>query len=87
MPPINLGPPKHRKTTRGDVLAQCLRAFGVNTAPSMNGKPLDVVMMECNDSSARLIAPWEEIPAVDAMEGHLRYNEKIDNSIITACSE
>ena len=86
MAPIKLGVAKHRKLRR-DLREHCLRALGSIVAPSAYGGHLDLVVVDCNDSRVRLIAPWDEGAAVDQTEGQFRVEEKSGAPFITASNE
>ena len=86
MAPEKLVPSKHQRPALGDLLAQCLRALGIDTAFGKHGGHLDVFAMDCNDSGVRLIHSHDEGADIDATKGYIRSEGKLGVSITTTCN-
>lgn len=86
MPSLKLVQPAHRDLTGGDLLAQSLRALGVDVAFGIHGGHLDAFLMGCNDSGIRLIDSRHETAAVNAAEGYSKISGKVGVSFVTANS-
>jgi hypothetical protein len=84
--PITLSKPKGREITGGDLLAQSLRALGVDVAFGIHGGHLDSFLMGCVHAGIRLVDTRHETCAVQAAEAYGKVTGKVGVSFITANS-
>lgn len=83
---LELQHPKGRELCGGDLLAQSLRALGVEVAFGLHGGHLDAFLMGCHDIGIRLIDTRHETVAVQAAEGYTRVTDKVGVCFATANS-
>ncbi|KAH8819829.1 acetolactate synthase I/II/III large subunit [Xylogone sp. PMI_703] len=86
MQPLNLQHPKHRELSGGDLLAQCLRALGVEVAFGIHGGHLDAFLVGCAEADIRLVDTRHETVAVQAAEGYAKVSGKVGVAFVTANS-
>ena len=84
--PLKLVQPQHRELSGGDLLAQSLRAIGVDVAFGIHGGHLDAFLMGCDHSGIRLIDTRHETAAVNAAEGYSKISGKTGVAFVTANS-
>ncbi|KUJ13665.1 acetolactate synthase I/II/III large subunit [Mollisia scopiformis] len=86
MPGFQLKQPQHRELSGGDLLAQCLKQLGVDTAFGIHGGHLDAFLMGCDHSGIRLVDTRHETVAVQAAEGYAKVKGKVGVCFVTANS-
>jgi hypothetical protein len=86
MAPLALKQPQQREFAGGDLLAQCLRALGVEVAFGIHGGHLDAFLVGCAESDIRLVDTRHETAAVQAAEGYAKVSGKVGVAFVTANS-
>lgn len=83
---LTLSQPKGRPLTGGDLVAQCLKALGVQVAFGLGGGHLDALLLGCEVNDIRLYDTRHETAAVQAAEGYYRTSGKVGVTFVTAAS-
>ncbi|EXJ75060.1 uncharacterized protein A1O5_01756 [Cladophialophora psammophila CBS 110553] len=83
---LTLSQPHGRRLTGGDLVAQCLKALGVEVAFGLGGGHLDAVLLGCEDNGIKLYDTRHETVAVQAAEGYYKTSGKVGVSFVTAAS-
>ncbi|KAH8650763.1 thiamine pyrophosphate enzyme, N-terminal TPP binding domain-containing protein [Ilyonectria robusta] len=78
--------PVGRPLTGGDLLAQSLKALGVDVSFGLGGGHLDGFLLGCEHASIRLIDTRHETAAIQAAEGYARTTGKVGSCFVTANS-
>lgn len=78
--------PHGRPLNGGDLLAQSLKALGVDVSFGVGGGHLDGFLLGCKQFGIRLIDTRHETVAVQAAEGYARITGKVGSCFITANS-
>lgn len=78
--------PTTRELTGGDLLAQSLKACGVEVAFGLHGGHLDAFLMGCENNGIRLVDTRHETVAVQAAEAYTKMTAKIGVCFVTANS-
>ncbi|KAL4896130.1 thiamine pyrophosphate enzyme, N-terminal TPP binding domain-containing protein [Aspergillus ambiguus] len=78
--------PVTRELTGGDLLAQSLKASGVEVAFGLHGGHLDAFLMGCENIGIRLVDTRHETVAVQAAEAYTKLTSKIGVCFVTANS-
>lgn len=84
--PITLSKPQGREITGGDLLAQALKALGVDVAFGIHGGHLDSFLMGCVHAGIRLVDTRHETCAVQAAEAYGKVTGQVGVAFITANS-
>ncbi|KAJ3518379.1 hypothetical protein NM208_g14532 [Fusarium decemcellulare] len=78
--------PEGRPLTGGDLLAQSLKALGVDVSFGLGGGHLDGFLLGCEHAGIRLIDTRHETAAIQAAEGYARTTGKVGSCFVTANS-
>ncbi|KAF9890236.1 hypothetical protein FE257_006148 [Aspergillus nanangensis] len=78
--------PETRELTGGDLVAQSLKACGVDVAFGLHGGHLDAFLMGCENSGIKLVDTRHETVAVQAAEAYSKVSSKIGVCFVTANS-
>ena len=86
MASFDLVKPKHRELLGGDLLAQSLKALGVDTAFGLHGGPLDAFLIGAHEMGIKLVDTRHETVSVQGAEGYARVSGKVGVCFVTANS-